>query len=187
MSDAGLDGRVEIRIQDYREVDDGPFDAISSIGMSEHVGAELIDTYFGRLHDLLRPGGRVLNHAISSIGGSRLRRRSFIYRYVFPDGELLDIADGLRSMERAGFEIRDVENLREHYAETLRNWVSNLQARWDDAIALVGERRARVWLLYMSGSINGFDDAGISLHQALGVRNMADGTSHVPRTRRAWD
>jgi len=187
VTDAGLERRVEIRIQDYREVDDGPFDAISSIGMSEHVGAELIDTYFSRLHDLLRPGGRLLNHAISSVGGSRLRRRSFLCRYVFPDGELLDIADGLRSMERAGFEIRDVENLREHYAETLRCWVSNLQARWDDAVALVGDRRARVWLLYMSGSINGFDDAGISLHQALGVRNTADGTSHVPRTRRGWD
>ena len=141
--DAGLDERVEIRLQDYREIDDGPFDAISSIGMSEHVGAERIDTYFTQLHGLLRPGGRLLNHAISSVGGSRLRRRSFIYRYVFPDGELLDIADSLRSMERAGFEIRDVENLREHYAETLRCWVANLQANWEAAIALVGERRAQ--------------------------------------------
>ena len=185
--DAGLEGRVQIRLQDYREIDDGPFDAISSIGMSEHVGAERIDTYFTQLHALLRPGGRLLNHAISSVGGSRLRKRSFIYRYVFPDGELLDIADSLRSMERVGFEIRDVENLREHYAQTLRSWVANLQANWDAAVALVGERRARVWLLYMSGSINGFDDAGVQLHQALGVRNEVDGTSSMPRTRRGWD
>jgi cyclopropane-fatty-acyl-phospholipid synthase len=184
--EAGLDDRVEIRLQDYREIDDGPFDAISSIGMSEHVGAERIDEYFTQLHGLLRPGGRLLNHAISSVGGSRLRRRSFIYRYVFPDGELLDIADSLRSMERAGFEIRDVENLREHYAATLRCWVGNLQANWDDAVDLVGERRARVWLLYMSGSINGFDDAGVQLHQALGVRNEADGTSRMPLTRSDW-
>jgi cyclopropane-fatty-acyl-phospholipid synthase len=187
VSEAGLDDRVEIRIQDYREVDDGPFDAISSIGMSEHVGSEQIETYFAQLHDLLRPGGRLLNHAISSVGGSRLKRRSFIYRYVFPDGELLDIADSTRSMERAGFEIRDIENLREHYAQTLRCWVSNLQTRWDEATAMVGERRARVWLLYMSGSINGFDDAGLQLHQALGVRNAPDGTSDMPRTRRGWD
>ena len=119
--------------------------------------------------------------------GRGLRRRSFIYRYVFPDGELLDIADSTRSMERAGFEIRDVENLREHYAQTLRYWVSNLQAHWDDATTLVGEPRARVWLLYMSGSINGFDDARIQIHQALGVRNTPDGTSDMPRNRRSWD
>lgn len=187
VSEVGLDGQVEIRLQDYREVDDGPFDAISSIGMSEHVGAERIDTYFNQLYGLLRPGGRLLNHAISSVGGSRLRRRSFIHRYVFPDGELLDIADSTRSMEQAGFEIRDVENLREHYAQTLRCWVSNLQAHWDDATTLVGEPRARVWLLYMSGSINGFDDARIQIHQALGVRNAPDGTSDMPRNRRSWD
>jgi cyclopropane-fatty-acyl-phospholipid synthase len=106
---------------------------------------------------------------------------------VFPDGELLDIADSTRSMERAGFEIRDVENLREHYAQTLRHWVSNLEEHWHEATALVGERRARVWLLYMAGSINGFDDAGIQLHQALGVRNFPDGTSDMPRTRRSWN
>ena len=187
VQDLGLEERVRIRLQDYREIDDGPFDAISSIGMSEHVGAERIDTYFTHLHGLLRPGGRLLNHAISSVGGSRLRKRSFAYRYVFPDGELLDIADSLRSMERAGFEIRDVENLREHYARTLRSWVANLQTNWESVVASVGERRARVWLLYMSGSINGFDDAGLQLHQALGVRNAPGGASGMPRTRRGWD
>ena len=183
---AGLDDRVEIRIQDYREVTDGPFDAVSSIGMSEPVGSELLDTYFERLLSLVRPGGRVLNHAISKVGGSRLGRRSFVYRYVFPDGELIDVGESLLAMERAGFEIRDVENLREHYATTLRRWVANLEARWDDAVSLVGERRARVWLLYMSGSINGFDDGGLQLHQVLGVRNASDGTSGVPPTRCGW-
>ncbi len=187
VADAGLDDLVEIRIQDYRLIDDGPFDVISSIGMSEHVGSERLSLYYEHLYGLLADGGRLLNHAISSRGGSRLSRRSFIYRYVFPDGELIDVGESLLAMERAGFEIRDVEDLREHYATTLRHWVANLEARWDDAVALVGEHRARVWQLYMSGSINGFDDAGLQLHQVLGVRNAVDGTSHMPRTRRDWN
>ena len=186
VSEAGLDDLVEIRIQDYREVDDGPFDVISSIGMSEHVGSERLATYYEHLYSLLGDGGRLLNHAISSRGGSRLGRRSFVYRYVFPDGELIDVGASLLAMERAGFEIRDVEDLREHYATTLRHWVANLEERWDDAVALVGEHRARVWQLYMSGSINGFDDAGLQLHQVLGVRNAPDGTSSMPPTRRDW-
>jgi cyclopropane-fatty-acyl-phospholipid synthase len=186
VTDAGLADRVEIRLQDYREIDDGPFDAISSIGMAEHVGANRMAEYFTRLHELLRPGGRLLNHAISSIGGSRIGRRSFIGRYVFPDGELLDIADTTRSMEAAGFEVRDVENLREHYARTLRHWVANLHRHWDVAVSLVGEPRARVWLLYMSGSINGFDDAGIQVMQTLGVKLHDGGTSEMPATRAAW-
>ncbi len=183
---AGLEDRIEIRLQDYRETVDGPFDAISSIGMSEHVGSEQLRTYFQQLYGLLAVGGRLLNHAISSPGGLRLGRRAFVHRYVFPDGELIDVGDTQMAMERAGFEIRDVENLREHYAITLRHWVANLEAHWDDAVALVGERRARVWLLYMSGSINGFDDAGLQLHQVLGVRNAPDGISQVPLTRNAW-
>lgn len=184
--DLGLADRIDIRVQDYREITDGPFDAISSIGMAEHVGEKRMGEYFERLHALLRPGGRLLNHAISSVGGSKLGRRSFVYRYVFPDGELLDIADTTRFMERAGFEVRDVENLREHYAMTLRHWVANLQRNWDAAVALVGEARARVWLLYMSGSVNGFEDAGIQIMQTLGVRLTSDGASAMPLTRRAW-
>jgi cyclopropane-fatty-acyl-phospholipid synthase len=184
---AGVADRVEIRIEDYRLVADGPFDAISSIGMAEHVGASRIDDYFGKLRSLLRPGGRMLNHAISSVGGSRLRRRGFVYRYVFPDGELLDVGDSVLSMERAGFEVRDVESLREHYAATLRQWVANLERNWDRAVELVGEGRARVWLLYMSGSVNSFDDNSIAVHQVLGVATEPNGTSHMPPTRRTWD
>ena len=155
--------------------------------MSEHVGAAKLPDYYQQMHSLLGAGGRLLNHAISKPGGSRLGRRSFVYRYVFPDGELIDVGRSLLAMQQAGFEIRDVENLREHYAATLRHWVTNLEARWSEAVDLVGERRARVWLLYMSGSINGFDDAGLQLHQALGVRNAADGTSRCPPTRRGWN
>ena len=186
VADAGLADRIEIRVQDYRDVHDGPFDAISSIGMAEHVGRRATSRYFERLYDLLRPGGRLLNHAISSVGGTRLARRGFVNRYVFPDGELLDVGDTVRFMERAGFEARDVENLREHYAQTLRHWVANLERHWDEAVDLVGEGRCRVWLLYMSGSINGFDDAGIQIHQTLGVRLHPDGRSDMPRTRARW-
>ena len=186
VQELGLADRVEIRVQDYREIDDGPFDAISSVGMAEHVGHKRMNVYFDKLYRLLRPGGRLLNHAIASVGGSRLGRRSFVNRYVFPDGELLDIADTVRSMEEAGFEVRDVENLREHYDRTLRCWVQNLERHWDEAVRLVGERRARVWMLYMSGSVNGFEDAGLQLYQTLGVRLHAGGPSDMPPTRDGW-
>jgi cyclopropane-fatty-acyl-phospholipid synthase len=184
---AGLAGSVEIRCQDYRDVAGEQFDAISSIGMFEHVGAERIATYFGTLHDALVPRGRLLNHAISSAGGSRLGKRSFMYRYVFPDGELIDVGDVVIAMESAGFEVRDVESLREHYSLTLRRWVANLRARWEDAVALVGEERARVWLLYMAASAIGFDDGGVSIHQVLGVVPGAGGDSGMASTRRDWN
>ena len=186
VEELGLGDRVEIRVQDYREVDDGPYEAISSIGMAEHVGHRRMPTYFERLYGLLAPGGRLLNHAIGSVGGSRLGRRSFVNRYVFPDGELLDIADTARTMEQAGFEVRDVENLREHYDRTLRCWVANLERHWDEAVDLVGEARSRVWLLYMSGSVNGFEDGGIQIYQTLGVRLHEGGGSDMPATRDGW-
>jgi cyclopropane-fatty-acyl-phospholipid synthase len=186
VADAGLSTQVEIRLQDYREVRDEPFDAISSIGMFEHVGASKMTEYFGRLHGLLTPTGRLLNHAISSVGGSRMARNSFIGRYIFPDGELIDVGQVSLAMERAGFEVRDVESLREHYAKTLHAWVHNLESGWDAAVAEVGERRARVWQLYMAASANGFEDGGISIHQVLGVRPDASGNSAMPLTRKGW-
>ncbi|NND73918.1 MAG: methyltransferase domain-containing protein [Ilumatobacter sp.] len=185
VAEAGMGDRVEIRIQDYREVGDGPYDAISSIGMAEHVGKKRMEQYFTGLWGQLRPGGRMMNHAIGSIGGSKLSSRSFVGRYVFPDGELLDLADTILAMQAAGFEVRDVENLREHYATTLDCWVANLEADWEAAIGLVGERRARVWQLYMSGSINGFYDGGLQLYQTLGVK-AAEGRSLMPATRADW-
>jgi cyclopropane-fatty-acyl-phospholipid synthase len=183
---AGLGDRIEIREQDYRELGGETFDAISSIGMFEHVGAAKMADYFQVLRRLLRPQGRLLNHAISSVGGSRLPRRSFTGRYVFPDGELIDVGHVALSMESAGFEVRDVESLREHYARTLRGWVANLEQRWDDAVALVGERRARIWRLYMAGSAVGFEDGGISVHQVLGVVPTPEGAAGMPPTRDGW-
>ena len=183
---AGVARNVEIRLQDYRDLGNEKFDAISSIGMSEHVGSSRIDEYFSLLRHALVPTGRLLNHAISKTGGSRISGRSFIGKYVFPDGELLDIGASVLAMERAGFEVRDVESLREHYAVTLRRWVGNLEAHWDEAVALVGERRARVWRLYMAASAVGFEDGGLAIHQALGVVHTAAGVSGMPRTRDGW-
>lgn len=187
VAEAGLTGRVEIRLQDYRDVRDETFDAIASVGMSEHVGHRRARTYFDTLHALLVPQGRLLNHAISSAGGSRLGRRSFAGRYVFPDGELMDVGQQALVMERSGFEIRDVESLREHYAVTLRRWVANLESQWDRAVALAGEGRARVWRLYMAGSAIGFEDGGVAVHQVLGVNPTPEGASGMPRTRADWE
>jgi cyclopropane-fatty-acyl-phospholipid synthase len=186
VAEAGLAANIEIRLQDYRKLGGETFDAISSIGMFEHVGEKRMAQYFETLHGLLTPEGRLLNHAISSPGGSKLGNRTFFNRYVFPDGELLDVADVAGAMEGAGFEVRDVESLREHYATTLRHWISNLETDWPRAVASVGEARARVWRLYMAGSVNGFTDGGINVHQVLGVVPATDGRSGMPRTRLGW-
>jgi cyclopropane-fatty-acyl-phospholipid synthase len=186
VAEAGLAELVDIRVQDYRELRGEQFDAISSIGMFEHVGRERWAEYFETLRSLLTPRGRLVNHAISKVGGSRLGRRSFMYRYVFPDGELADVGDTVLAMERAGFEVRDVESLREHYAQTLRAWVANLERDWDRAVELVGPARARVWRLYMAGSVDSFERNLIAIHQVLGVATDEHGASGMPRTRSAW-
>jgi cyclopropane-fatty-acyl-phospholipid synthase len=186
VGEAGVGDKVEIRLQDYRELGDERFDAISSIGMAEHVGAKRIDEYFGLLRRALEPTGRLLNHAISSVSGSKLGRHSFVGRYVFPDGELLDVGATVLAMERAGFEVRDVESLREHYAKTLRHWVANLEANWEAAIAAANVAHARIWRLYMAGSAVGFTDGGINIHQVLGVVPTATGESAMPPTRASW-
>jgi cyclopropane-fatty-acyl-phospholipid synthase len=180
--DAGLSDRVEIRLQDYREVADGPYDAISSIGMFEHVGAGRLPEYFRRLHGLLRPGGRLLNHGIARPASQRARlpRRSFLNRYVFPDGELHEVGRVVTAIQRAGFEARHSESLREHYALTLRRWVANLESHWDEAVAEVGPGRARVWRLYMAGSAVNFAAARTQIHQVLAVRPGAGGDAGLP-------
>jgi cyclopropane-fatty-acyl-phospholipid synthase len=192
VADAGLGDRVEIRTQDYRDVRDGPFDAVSSIGMFEHVGAANLGVYFGRLYRLLRPGGRLLNHGISRPGRigpvtrrgplptpTRFKRGSFIDRYVFPDGELHEVGSVVSTMQGAGFEVRHGEGLREHYGLTLRAWVANLEANWDEAVAEVGAPRARIWRLYMAASALNFESGRTQIHQVLGVR-ADDGHSGMP-------
>ena len=185
--DEGVADRVEIRVQDYRDVHDGPYDAIASIGMAEHVGRAMLSTYSAELFNLMRPGGRLLNHAISRRPGplARFSRTSFIDRYVFPDGELQPVAGMVEALEGAGFEVRDVESLREHYALTLRAWVANLEANWDRAVQLTSAGRARVWRLYMAGSALAFEGNRIGVNQVLAVRPDARGVSGMPRSRAA--
>jgi cyclopropane-fatty-acyl-phospholipid synthase len=183
---AGLGDRVEIRLQDYRDVRDGPFDAISSIGMFEHVGKARLAEYFGRLHWLLRPGGRLLNHGICRPRGSHgLSRNGFAGRYVFPDGELHEVGIVAQAMHARGLEVRDTQSLREHYALTLRHWVRNLEQNWDEAVRLTSGGRARVWRLYMAGSAENFERGRTTVHQVLAVRPGADGSSALPLTREA--
>ena len=170
VANAGLEDRVEIRVQDYRRVTDGPYDKIASVGMYEHVGRAELGRYARVVMGLLRPGGLFLNHGITRLVPHRPEADAFIARYVFPDGELHPATDMLGAMQAAGLEIRDVESLREHYPLTLRRWVGNLAVHRDEAIAEVGPQRERVWRLYMLGSALGFEAGEISVHQSLAAR-----------------
>jgi cyclopropane-fatty-acyl-phospholipid synthase len=172
VANSGLVNQVEIRNQDYRLINDGPYHAISSIGMFEHVGESRLAQYFRHLFELLEPGGRLLNHGISRPPGqpSRFSRTGLIDRYVFPDGELHEVGRVVSIMQEAGFEVHHVESLREHYALTLRHWVANLEANWEEAAELVGVARARVWRLYMAGSAMNFEANRTQIHQVLGVK-----------------
>ncbi|MEV7388305.1 cyclopropane-fatty-acyl-phospholipid synthase family protein [Streptomyces sp. NPDC091215] len=190
VADAGLTDRVEIRVQDYRDVTDGPYDAISSIGMAEHVGAERYLEYAENLHGLLKPGGRLLNHQIAR----RPQRDESVYdvdefidAYVFPDGELAPIGTTVTQLERAGFEVRDVESIREHYARTLRQWVANLEADWKRAVRLTSPGRARVWRLYMAASALAFERNRIGVNQVLAVKPPESGASGLPLRTRTWN
>lgn len=181
VAEAGLADRVEIRLQDYRDVDDGPYDAVSSIGMFEHVGLANLRLYFERLYGLLPPGGRLLNHGISRPPAKRARlaRNSFADRYVFPDGELHEIGTVVSAMQGSGFEVRHLESLREHYALTLRAWVANLERNWEAAVGEAGAARARIWRLYMAASAVNFEAGRTQVHQVLGVK-ADDGRSGLP-------
>ncbi|MFJ4621379.1 class I SAM-dependent methyltransferase [Streptomyces sp. NPDC088812] len=190
VADAGLTDRVEIRVQDYRDVTDGPYDAISSIGMAEHVGAERYLEYANALYALLRPGGRLLNHQIArrpQRDESDYHVDEFIDAYVFPDGELAPVGTTVTQLERAGFEVRDVESIREHYALTLRRWVGRLEADWSRAVRLTSPGRARVWRLYMAASALAFERNRIGVNQVLAVRTPDAGTSGLPLRARTWN
>jgi cyclopropane-fatty-acyl-phospholipid synthase len=185
---AGLADAVTIELRDYRELNPREtFDAIVSVGMSEHVGRTRLPEYFRRAALLLRPGGVFLNHAIGE--GVRPRRRtgpSFIEAYVFPDSDIPPIPTVLAAAEGAGFEIRDVENLREHYAMTLRHWVRRLEAAHDQALWFVNEPTFRVWRLYMAGSAHGFERGHLAVYQALLVKPDEAGQAQLPITRDDW-
>lgn len=178
----GLQDLAEVRHLDYRDVPESGFDAISSIGLTEHIGVRNYSAYFGFLREKLHPGGRLLNHCITRPENKHAARvrRGFIDRYVFPDGELTGSGRIITEIQNAGLEVRHEENLREHYARTLEGWCVNLTENWDACVAEVGEATARIWGLYMAGSRLGFERDWIELHQVLAVRLHPDGRSDYP-------
>ncbi|GAA1348991.1 SAM-dependent methyltransferase [Streptomyces beijiangensis] len=190
IAEEGLTDRIEIRVQDYRDVRDGPYDAISSIGMAEHVGSEQYREYADDLYTLLKPGGRLLNHQIArrpERDESAYHIDDFIDSYVFPDGELAPVGRTLSTLEEAGFEARDVEVLREHYALTLREWVANLEKRWPEAVRMTSPGRARVWRLYMAASALSFERNRIGVNQILAIKPEEGGASGVQLRPRRWN
>jgi len=184
---AGLDGRCRVEVRDYRDLDGTEsFDKLASVGMFEHVGVKLLPEYFLRAWRLLRPGGVFLNHGIADGRGPRPKRgESFIDRYVFPDGELVPIDTTLRVAGQSGFEVRDVESLREHYALTLRHWVRRLEARQEEAIRLTDDVTYRIWRLYISGAAYGFRTGRVNVYQAL-LAKPGNGKCGLPLTRDDW-
>lgn len=181
VAEAGLSGRVDIRHSDYRNVAETGFDAISSIGLTEHIGIAQLDAYAASLSVKLRPQGRLLNHCITrpDDDSPAIQKRGFITRYVFPDGELPGVGRLVATLQRAGLEVRHEENLREHYAWTTRAWCRNLDAHWEQAVAEVGLGTARVWAMYLAGSQLSFEKGDIQLHQILAVKTEG-GVSGMP-------
>lgn len=171
----GLEHLVEIRHLDYRHVTEAGFDAVSSIGLTEHIGVRNYPAYFTHLLNRLRPEGRLLNHCITRAHNQREETGAFIDRYVFPDGELTGSGRIISAAQDAGFEVMHEENLRRHYALTLREWCANLRDNWDECVAEVGEGTARVWGVYMAGSRIGFERNEVQLHQVLAVKTGDDG------------
>lgn len=177
----GLGDRATVRFNDYRDIVETDFDAISSIGLTEHIGVKNYADYFQFAYDRLRPGGRMLNHCITRPNTtSRASAGPFIDRYVFPDGELTGVGTIVTEMQNVGFEIRHAEDLREHYALTLKAWCENLAANWDEALNEVSEGRAKVWGLYMAGSRLAFERNEIQLHHVLGVKTTRKGNASYP-------
>lgn len=182
--EAGLEGRCRVEVADYRELREiGGFHKLVSIGMVEHVGRARLGDYFNTAWRLLRPGGVFLNHGIvESLTTPPSRGPSFIDRYVFPDGELVSVSEMVRFAEASGFEARDLENLREHYAITLRHWVRRLGQAWDEAVGITGEVTPRIWRLFMAGSAHGFETGRMSVCQLL-LSKPERGKSGFPLTR----
>ncbi|MCE0484690.1 MAG: cyclopropane-fatty-acyl-phospholipid synthase family protein [Methylacidiphilales bacterium] len=188
IDEAGLSRKVTVHLQDYRELpEDRPYDAITSVGMVEHVGREKFPAYFGKAMRLLKPAGLFLNHGIG-VGPVVMPgdTGSFIRDHVFPDTDLVPIALMTQAAETAGWEVRDIESLREHYAMTLRHWVRRLEARHEEALRYVNECTYRVWRLYMAGCAHNFQVGRLSIYQTLLAKLSGNGTSHAPATRARW-
>ncbi|WP_043838480.1 MULTISPECIES: cyclopropane-fatty-acyl-phospholipid synthase family protein [unclassified Amycolatopsis] len=177
-----LDDRVEVRRQDYRELAGESFDAVASVEMGEHVGEENYPTYASTLYRMLKPTGRLLLQQMSR-GAVAPGGGAFIERYIAPDMTMRPLSRTLGHLETAGFEIRDVHALREHYVPTVRAWADTLERHWDEAVALIGEAGARVWRLYLVGGALAFEENRMGVDQILAVRPDATGRSALPWTR----
>jgi cyclopropane-fatty-acyl-phospholipid synthase len=180
IKDQGLDDLAEVRHCDYREVSESGFDAVSSIGLTEHIGVKNYRPYFTFLRDRLRPHGRLLNHCITRAHNRRQETGAFIDRYVFPDGELTGSGRIITAVQDVGLEVHHEENFRVHYARTLAGWCRNLEENWDACVAEVGEGTARVWGLYMAGSRLAFERNEIQLHHVLATKTDEDGEADYP-------
>ena len=184
VAERGLQGKVTVRLQDYREVDDGPYDAISTIEMGEHVGAKNYDVYTATLYRLLKPQGRLLLQQMSRVdnpGGG-----AFIESYIAPDMTMVPLGTTANNIEKAGFEIRDVHVMREHYVHTIRAWLATFESRIDEVVAMIGQGQSRVWRLYIVGSALAFEENRMGVDQFLAVKPDATGGSGIPRTRDEW-
>ena len=192
----GLTDRCRVEVRDYRDLPpDVAYDRVVSVGMFEHVGRSQLSGYFAAAHRLTKPGGAFLNHGIISLRDASRRTPAralaerawrggaFLKRYVFPDSALVTLTDAIAPAEAAGFETRDVESLREHYARTLRHWVARLERHAPEAIALAGAGRYRVWRLYMAASAHAFASARVGIVQVLFARPTSDGRCTIPATR----
>lgn len=183
---AGLQDRVEIRLQDYRDVT-GTFDRITSVGMFEHVGAKHLVEYFSKMRQLLSDDGMAMNHGITTTdpknGESAYGGGEFIHQYVFPHGELEHIGTVLLSMQEGGLEAYDIENLRRHYAQTCATWAENFEANADKLRTLVDDKRFRIWRVYLAGCAYAFAQDWVSLYQIVCTKAGAD-PALLPRSRR---
>ena len=186
IADQGLADRAEVRHSDYRDVRESGFDAVSSIGLTEHIGVANYPSYFGFLKSKLRTGGLLLNHCITRPDNKTTSTGGFIDRYVFPDGELTGSGRIITAVQNVGLEVTHEENLRHHYALTLRDWCRNLVDNWDEAVAEVGLATAKVWGLYMAGSRLGFETNVVQLHQVLAVKLDGKGGDGGLPLRQWW-
>lgn len=180
IKEEGLDHLAEVRYMDYRHVEETGFDAISSIGLTEHIGVKQYPAYFGFIRDHLRPHGRLLNHCITRHDNRFYETGAFLDRYVFPDAELIGSGRIITEVQDAGLEVQHAENIRVHYAKTLAGWCANLVDHWDECVAEVGEGTARVWGLYMAGSRLAFERNEIQLHHVLATKTDESGVSGYP-------
>jgi cyclopropane-fatty-acyl-phospholipid synthase len=178
LSEAGLEDRIEVRLGDYTDVEDGPYDAIAALETTDHLSPDELVEYGAAMQQLLRPGGRILHQQITGrLRSTQESESTFWASYVHPDAHLRPLSSIVRAFDDTGIEVRRVDNMREHYPPTLQAWLRGLEEHWDAVVASVGQARARVWRLSLALSTVGFERSAMSVHQVIGARPFADGRS----------